>query len=69
MTKFFLLSGVVLIVSGVLQAIIRPRAERETPLARVLNRSTLRAVVFVCVGVVGVLVGVGVLHLPTPAAP
>lgn len=69
MTIFFLLSGVLLIVSGVLQAIIRPRGERESTLARILNRSTLRAVVFVCVGVVGVLVGVGVLHLPRPPGP
>ncbi|MDX2020646.1 MAG: hypothetical protein SF187_10415 [Deltaproteobacteria bacterium] len=69
MTIFFLLSGVLLIVSGVLQAIIRPRGERESTLARILNRSTLRAVVFVCVGLVGVLVGVGVLHLPRPPGP
>lgn len=69
MTKFFLFSGVLLIVSGVLQALIRPRGERETTLARVLSRATIRAVVFVCVGVVGVLVGVGVLHLPAPPTP
>lgn len=69
MTTFFLLSGLLLIVSGVLQAIIRPRVEKETTLARILNRATLRAVVFVCVGMVGVLVGVGVLHLPRPPGP
>lgn len=69
MTKFFLLSGVLLIVSGVLQAVIRPRGERESMLQLILSRATLRAVVFVCVGIVGVLVGVGVLHLPTPPTP
>jgi hypothetical protein len=69
MTKFFLLSGLLLIVSGLLQAIIRPRGERESTLQRILSRATLRALVFVCVGIVGVLVGVGVLHLPAPPTP
>lgn len=66
MEKFFLVSGIVLIVSGVLQSLVRPRAEGETTLARVASRSTLRALVFVTVGVVGILVGVGVLPLPRP---
>ncbi len=66
MQTFFLLSGIILIVSGVLQALVRPRVQGETTLARVLSRSTLRALVFVTVGVVGILVGVGVLQLPQP---
>ena len=66
MQMFFLISGVILIVSGVLQALIRPRAANETVASRLLSRSTLRAVVFVTVGVVGILVGVDVLHLPQP---
>ena len=69
MKIFFLISGVILIVSGVLQALVRPRAPGESTLARLLSRSTLRALVFVTVGVVGILVGVDVLHLPQPPGP
>jgi len=60
--SFFLFSGVLLMASGILQVFVRPRAEKETPLTRIINRSTIRAVVFVIVGLVGVMVGTG--HLP-----
>lgn len=69
MTKFFMVSGIVLVVSGVLQAVVRPPMQGESRLNRILSRATLRAVVFVTVGVVGILVGVGVLHLPQPPGP
>jgi hypothetical protein len=64
----FILGGVVLIVSGVLQALVRPRAPNETPLQRVVNAATVRAVFFVTVGLLAILVGTGVLPL-LPMAP
>lgn len=66
MEKFFLVSGIILIVSGVLQAWVRPPRAGESRTARFASRATLRALVFVTVGVVGILVGVGVLQLPRP---
>jgi uncharacterized membrane protein len=59
--RFFLLGGILLIVVGGLQALVRPREPNEVGLARVLNRSNLRAAVFVMVGVLAVLVGAGVI--------
>ena len=44
--KFFLISGVILIVSGVAQTFVRPRKPNETTLEKILNRAVLRAVVF-----------------------
>lgn len=57
--KFFVLGGAVLIASGVLQALVRPRPPGERGLARVLNAGTLRALVFVSAGVLAILVGLG----------
>jgi hypothetical protein len=64
--SFFLFSGVLLMASGILQVFVRPRAEKETLLTRIINRSTIRAVVFVLVGIVGVLVGTGTLPTQIP---
>jgi hypothetical protein len=61
---FFLLSGVVLILAGTIQVFVRPREPGESALQRVLNRSVLRAVLFVAVGTLAVLVGTGVVSLP-----
>lgn len=65
----FTLGGILLIVTGVLQAFVRPPAEGEGKLARVLNRASLRAVVFVLVGVLAVLVGTGVIPVGGLAGP
>lgn len=63
MPKFFVISGVVLIISGVAQVFVRPRKPGETTAQKVLNGSVLRAVVFVTCGLLGVLLGLGVLPL------
>ena len=59
--KFFVLCGAILVLSGGLQVLVRPRAPNETGLARVLNGATVRALVFVSVGVLAILVGLGVI--------
>ncbi len=66
MKSFFLFSGVLLVASGILQVFVRPRADKENLLTRIVNRSTIRAVVFVLVGAVGVMVGTGILPTQIP---
>jgi hypothetical protein len=61
--KFFLLGGVILIVSAGLQLLVRPRDPKVTGLRRVLDQSVVRALVFITVGVLAMLVGLGVVPL------
>jgi hypothetical protein len=53
---FFVLGGVILMLSGVLQAVVRPRKPAEH---RLLNRGTIWALVCVLVGAGAILVGTG----------
>jgi hypothetical protein len=57
---FFALGGAILMLTGVLQALVRPRKARES---RWLNRGTIQAIFFVLVGLGAVLVGLGVVSL------
>lgn len=59
----FIFGGVVLAVAGVLQALVRPRKPKETPLERWVNGATVRAVFFLVVGTLAVLVGLGVIPI------
>jgi hypothetical protein len=59
--RVFALGGVILIVSGILQVLVRPRAANEGAAGRFLNRAALRAVLFVVVGLLAILVGLGVV--------
>ena len=61
--KFFVLSGAILIVAGVAQALARPPKARERGLQRYFNGATVRAVVFVTVGVLAIMVGLGVIRI------
>jgi uncharacterized membrane protein YfcA len=63
MPKFFAICSVILIATGVLQAFVRPRKERETLAERLVNRSTITALVSVVVGVLGLLLGFGVIPM------
>jgi len=63
MPKFFLISGLVLMISGVAQVFVRPRKAGETTAQKVINGSVLRAVVFVICGLLGVLIGLGVIPM------
>jgi hypothetical protein len=57
---FFVLGGVVLMLSGVLQAVVRPRKGTEN---RFVNRGTVWAVVCVLVGLGAVLIGTGFMPI------
>lgn len=59
--RFFLISGAVLVVTGLLKLWILPRREGAGPLEHWLGRASLWAVFCVVVGVAGVLVGLGVI--------
>jgi hypothetical protein len=61
--KFFVISSVILIASGLMQVLFRPRKEGETPVERLVNRSTITALVSVTFGVLGLLLGLGVIPM------
>ncbi len=63
MPKFFAICSVILIATGVLQVFVRPRKQRETLVERLVNRSTITALVSVAVGVLGLLLGLGVIPM------
>jgi hypothetical protein len=63
MPKFFLISGAILMISGVAQVFVRPRKAGETTAQKMINGSVLRAVVFVVCGLLGVLIGLGVIPM------
>lgn len=59
--KFFVVGGVILILTGVLQAFVRPRRPGELGLGRYLNRGSIWAVFCVAIGVLAILVGLGLV--------
>jgi hypothetical protein len=62
--KFFVISSVILILSGTAQVFVRPRKPNETLAEKVLNRATLTASISLLVGIAGLLMGLGVLPMP-----
>lgn len=64
MPKFFVISGAILVISGIAQVLVRQRKPNETARERWLNASMIRASVFVPVGILGVLLGLGIIPLP-----
>ena len=62
--KFFVISSVILILTGVGQVLVRPRKPGETTAEKLVNRATLTAFVSLVVGVAGILLGLGVLAMP-----
>lgn len=63
MPKFFVISGVILVLSGLAQVFVRPRQAGESMAQKVVNGAVLRAVIFVTCGVLGVLLGLGVIPM------
>ena len=59
----FIFGGAILIISGVLQALVRPRKPNESPAERLVNGATVRAVFFVVMGLLAILVGARVIPL------
>lgn len=64
MPRFFVISGVVLVISGLAQVFVRPRKPGESTAQKLINGAVLRAVVFVTCGLLGVLLGLGVIPMP-----
>ena len=62
--KFFVISSVILLLTGVAQVLVRPRKPQESLAERWLNRATLTAFVSVAVGVAGLLLGLGIIPMP-----
>ena len=61
--KFFLFGGAILIATAVLQILIRPRSKDRTRAARLFDATTIKAVLFVTVGVLAILVGTGTIPI------
>jgi uncharacterized membrane protein YfcA len=62
--KFFVISSVILILTGVGQVLVRPRKPDETTAEKLVNRATVTAFVSLVIGVAGILLGLGVLAMP-----
>ena len=57
MPKFFVISGAILVLSGVAQVFVRPRRPGESAAQKIVNGAVLRAVLFVTCGVLGICWG------------
>jgi|GEM_PF-1098763 hypothetical protein len=64
MPKFFVITGSILVLSGLGTWFVRARKDNETVPEMLASRATLKMVVFVAVGVAGVLLGLGVIPFP-----
>lgn len=62
--KFFVISSVILILSGTAQLLVRPRKPNESTAEKIVNRATLTALISVAIGLAGLLLGLGVLPMP-----
>ena len=62
--RFLIICSVILIIAGVAQVFVRPRAEKETALQKVVNRATITALISMAFGIAGLLYGLGVFKLP-----
>jgi hypothetical protein len=58
--RFFIAGGAILVLSGGLQLVVRPRKPSEH---RWLNRGTVWATFCIAMGVAAILVGAGVLRV------
>ncbi len=62
--KFFIVCSALLILSGLAQVFVRPRAANESIGHKLVNRATITALVSVGFGVYGLLLGLGIVPLP-----
>jgi hypothetical protein len=62
--RFLIICSIILLIAGVAQVFVRPRADDETLLQKLINRSTITALVTVAFGIAGLLYGLGVFKLP-----
>ena len=61
--KFFIFGGIILIAVALIQVLTRPRDKGGRPAMRLLDATTMRAIFFVTVGILTLLVGVGVIPM------
>ena len=54
-----------LILAGIAQVFFRPRDPKESIATKIINRATITAMVSLAFGIVGLLVGLGVVPMPT----
>jgi len=62
--RFLVICSVILMISGIAQVFVRPRKEKETVLEKIVNRSTITAMVSIAFGIAGLLFGLGILKMP-----
>jgi hypothetical protein len=62
--RFLVICSVILIIAGIAQIFVRPREKKETPLQRIINRSTITALFSLAFGIAGLLYGFGIFKLP-----
>jgi uncharacterized membrane protein YfcA len=62
--KFFIICSIILILTGLAQYFVRPRQPKENAAQKVVNRSTITALLSVAVGILGLLLGLGVVKMP-----
>jgi hypothetical protein len=62
--KFFVISSVILLLAGVAQVLVRPREKNESLAHKLVNRSTITAVLSVGMGILGLLLGLGIISMP-----
>ena len=62
--RFLIICSVILIIAGVAQVFVRPRAEKETALQKVVNRATITALFSIAFGIAGLLFGLGIFKMP-----
>jgi hypothetical protein len=64
LARFFVISSVILMLTGVAQLFVRPRKPKESVAEKVVNRATITAILSLTMGVLGLLLGLGVLPMP-----
>jgi hypothetical protein len=62
--RFLVICSVILIIAGLAQVFVRPRGDGETPMQKLVNRSTITALVSVAFGIAGLLYGLGIFKMP-----
>jgi hypothetical protein len=62
--KFFVVCSSILLLTGIAQYLVRPRAPKETLAAKIINRSSITALFSVALGVCGLLIGLGIVKMP-----
>jgi len=63
--KFFIFCGALLIAVAILQVLIRPRPKNRASGLRFIDATTIKAVLFITIGILAILVGTGIIPMPS----